>query len=91
MDITKWIFAACIIASFVNLVFEWIRAARVVRRGNIAECYLDNLAVRWESIKLGSGQGWRRFLVFASLTSNKKGAEYIALFTYFNFQCMYSV
>lgn len=85
-DIAKWVFSACIIASFVNLGFEFVRAIRVMKRGNVAECYLDNLAVRLESIRMGKGQGWRRFLVFAALTKSKKGAEYIALFTYFNFQ-----
>lgn len=87
LTIAKWVFSVCIIASLVNLVFEHVRAWRVMRRGNIAECYLDSLAVRLESIRLGKGQGWRRFLVFAALTKSKKGAEYIALFTYFNFQC----
>lgn len=85
-EISKWIFSVCIILSFVNLGYEGVRALRVIRRENIAESYMDNLAVRWESIRLGSGQGWRRFLVFAELTKNKKGAEYIALFTYFSFQ-----
>lgn len=87
-DIIKWIFSICIILSFINLAYEGIRAIRVMRRGNVAECYLDSLAVRWESLRLGSGQGWRRFLVFAQLTKSKQGAQYIALFTYFNFQCM---
>lgn len=87
ISISKWIFSACIIASFVNLGFEHVRAWRVMKRGNVAECYLDSLAVRLESIRPGKGQGWRRFLVFASLTKSKKGAEYIALFTYFSFQC----
>jgi hypothetical protein len=86
-DVTKWIFAGCIIASFVNLGFEYIRAIRIMRRGSVAECYLDSLAARLESIRLGNGQGWRRFLVFAELTKSKKGAEYIALFTDFSFQC----
>ncbi|CAI4219968.1 unnamed protein product [Parascedosporium putredinis] len=86
ISISKWIFSACIIASFVNLGFEHVRAWRVMKRGNVAECYLDSLAVRLESIRPGKGQGWRRFLVFASLTKSKKGAEYIALFTYFSFQ-----
>lgn len=86
-NVSKWIFSVCIIASFINLGFEHIRAQRVMKRGNVAECYLDNLAVRLESIRLGKGQGWRRFLVFAELTKSKKGAEYIALFTYFGFQC----
>ncbi|KAH6608600.1 hypothetical protein Trco_001946 [Trichoderma cornu-damae] len=85
-SVSKWIFSICIILSFVNLGFEWIRAARKIKRGNVAEVYLDSLAVRWESIRLGSGQGFKRFLVFTELTKSKKGAEYIALFTYFGFQ-----
>lgn len=86
-DVSKWIFSVCILLSFVNLAFEGIRAIRVMRRNNVAECFLDSLAVRWESIRLGQGQGWRRFLVFAELTKSKKGSEYVALFTYFSFQC----
>ncbi|KAI0469035.1 hypothetical protein F4859DRAFT_505673 [Xylaria cf. heliscus] len=85
-DQTKWIFAGTIIASFVNLIFEHFRAWRVMKRGSVAECYLDTLAVRLESIRLGKGQGWRRFLVFAELTKSKKGAEYVALFSYFSLQ-----
>lgn len=89
-DQTKWIFAGTIIASFVNLIFEHFRAWRVMKRGSVAECYLDNLAVRLESIRLGRGQGWRRFLVFAELTKSRKGAEYVALFSYFSLQCEYT-
>ncbi|CAK7214201.1 Potassium transporter [Sporothrix bragantina] len=83
---SKWIFSICIILSVINLAYEHIRAMRIMRRGSVAECYLDNLAVRLESVRLGKGQGWKRFLVFAELTKSKKGAEYIALFTYFSFQ-----
>lgn len=88
-DVTKWIFSICIILSFINVGYEHIRAQRIMRRGAVAESYLDNLAVRLESVKMGKGKGWRRFLVFAELTKSKKGAEYIALFTYFSFQCLY--
>lgn len=86
-DISKWIFTVCIILSFVNLAYEFIRAINIMRRGSVAESFLDSLAARLESIRLGSGQGWKRFLVFAELTRSKKGAEYIALFTFFSFQC----
>ncbi|KAI1257866.1 hypothetical protein MGN70_000910 [Eutypa lata] len=86
-SISKWLFTGAIIASFINLILEHIRSLRVRNRGNVAECYLDNLAVRMESLRWGKGQGWRRFLVFAELTKSKKGAEYVALFTYFSFQC----
>ena len=86
-SVSKWIFAICIILSFLNLGYEHIRAQKVIKRGSVAESYLDSLAVRLESIRLGKGRGYKRFLVFAELTKSKKGAEYVALFTYFSFQC----
>jgi hypothetical protein len=53
----------------------------------VTECYLEPLAAIWQSMRItSSGQGWRRFLVFAELTKSKKGANYIALFTYFQFK-----
>lgn len=88
-DVSKWIFSICIILSFINLAFEHIRARRVMNRGSVAECYLDNLAALLECARMGSGRGYRRFLVFAELTKSKRGAEYLALFTYFSFQCKF--
>ncbi|KAK2798716.1 hypothetical protein FQN50_008754 [Emmonsiellopsis sp. PD_5] len=86
-SISKWIFAGCIILSFVLLGYRWIRAIRVIKQGGVAQSYLDPLAVRVQSIRMGEkGQGWRRFLVFAELTKSKKGADYVALFTYYNFE-----
>lgn len=86
-SISRWIFAACIMLSFVLLFFRWLRTIRVIRSGSIAECYLDPLAVRVQSIRLGRrGRGWKRFLVFAELTKSKKGADYVALFSYFSFE-----
>ncbi|PGH08451.1 hypothetical protein GX51_01279 [Blastomyces parvus] len=85
--ISKWIFAGCIMLSFVFLIYRWIRAVRVIKGGGVAQSYLDPLAVRIQSIRVGEkGQGWRRFLVFYELTKSKKGADYVALFTYFNFE-----
>ena len=86
-EVSKWIFSVCIILSFINLAYEHIRARRIMKRGSVAESFMDSLCVRLESIRLGKGRGWRRFLVFAELTKSKKGAEIIALFTYFSFQC----
>ncbi|EEH38278.2 hypothetical protein PAAG_01199 [Paracoccidioides lutzii Pb01] len=85
--ISKWIFSGCIMLSFVLLVCRWIRAVRVIKQGGVAQSYLDPLAVRIQSIRMGeNGRGWRRFLVFYALTKSKKGADYVALFTYFNFE-----
>jgi hypothetical protein len=85
--VTKWIFAICIILSYVFLIYRWIRAWRVIRSGSVAESYLEPLAAVFQSIRLGkNGQGWRRFLVFAELTKSRKGVDYLALFTYFQFK-----
>ncbi|KAH0547891.1 hypothetical protein GP486_008368, partial [Trichoglossum hirsutum] len=87
ISVSRWIFSACIILSWIILFFEWVRAIRVMKRGGVAESYLDPLAVRVQSIRIGEeGQGWRRFLVFTQLTKSKKGTEYVALFTYFSFK-----
>lgn len=87
-NISRWIFAVCIIISFALLVYRWMRAIRAMRSGSIAHSFLDSLAVRIQSIRMGhNGRGWRRFLVFAELAKSKKGAEYVALFAYFSFEC----
>ncbi|KAJ9492863.1 hypothetical protein VN97_g340 [Penicillium thymicola] len=86
-NISRWIFAACIIASFVLLAYRWIHAVRAIRSGSITRSFLDPLAVRIQSIRFGRrGRGYRRFLVFAELTKDRKAAEYVALYAYFSFQ-----
>ncbi|KAH0291718.1 hypothetical protein M436DRAFT_71977 [Aureobasidium namibiae CBS 147.97] len=80
---SKWIFAACIMFSWVLCFFEWVRAIRVIRRGSVAESYMDTVAVTMQSMR---PKGWKRFLVFAELTKSKKGVDYIALFVYFAFK-----
>ncbi|KAE8137655.1 hypothetical protein BDV38DRAFT_282902 [Aspergillus pseudotamarii] len=90
--VSRWIFAVCIIISFVLLVLRWIRAIRAIRSGSISQSYLDSLAVRLQSIRIwASGHGWKRFLVFAELTKSRKGAEYVALFAYFSFETWMNV
>ncbi|KAF2837530.1 hypothetical protein M501DRAFT_937244 [Patellaria atrata CBS 101060] len=85
-EISKWIFSGCIILSFILAGYDWFRAIRIIKRGGIAESYLNELAVILQSIRMGKGQGWRRFLVFTELTKSKSGVDYIALFVYFQFQ-----
>ena len=86
-EVAKWIFAITIIISYVFLAYRGVRAFRVMRSGSVTECYLEPMAAIWQSMRLTkSGRGWRRFLVFAELTKSKKGANYIALFVYFQFK-----
>lgn len=85
--ISRWIFAACILLSWILLLYRWVRAVRAMRTGVVAASYLDPLAFMIQSIRTGTnGRGWRRFLVFAELTKGRQGAEYVALFTYFSFE-----
>lgn len=85
--ISRWIFTVCILLSFALLIVRWVFAIRAMRSGSIAESYLNSLAVRVESIRVGKARGWKRFLVFAELTKSRKGVEYVALFVYFSFEC----
>ena len=62
-----------------------------MKTGLITASYLDPLAVRIESVRLGKNRGWRKFLVFTALTKGRKGSEYVALFTYFSFEGMPSL
>jgi hypothetical protein len=83
IEYARWIFAGCILFSFVLYIFNWIFAIRAIRRGGIADSFLDPLAATLQSMR---GSGWRRFLVFSNLTESKKGTDYIAFFVYFSFQ-----
>lgn len=83
IEYARWIFAGCILFSFALYILNWIMAVRAIRRGGIAESYMDPLAATLQSMR---GSGWRRFLVFTSLTKSKKGADYVAFFVYFSFQ-----
>lgn len=85
-EIARWIFTGCIFLSFVFLAYRWWKAIRAIRSGSVVASYLDPLAVRVQSIRWGQAQGWRKFLVFTELTKSKKGAEYVALFSYFSFE-----
>lgn len=88
--ISRWIFTACILASFILLGYRWFHAVRAIRSGSITRSFLDPLAVRIQSVRFGKeGRGYKRFLVFAELTKDRKAAEYVALYAYFSFQCEY--
>ena len=86
-SISRWIFVGCIGLTFIFLIYRAIRAIRVIKQGGVAKSYLDPLAVRWQSIRMGKeGRGFKRFLVFAELTKSRKGADYVALFAYFSYE-----
>lgn len=86
LEVARFIISGAIIASFINLAFEHWRVYRITKRDSIAEAFLDLLTFRVQSAKLGKNRGSCRFLVFSELARSKKGAETIALFTFYTFQ-----
>jgi Fungal potassium channel len=86
-SISQWLFVSFMVISFFFLASRYLRTIRIIKSGNIVESYLDPLAVRVQSIRPGQqGRGWKRFLVYVELTKSKKGADYVALFSYFSFE-----
>ena len=79
-NVTKWVFAGCIMFSWTLAIYEWIRAIRVLRQQSVTEDYLDDIAVILQCIRIPGG--WRRFLVFAELTKSKKKAAWVAIYVY---------
>lgn len=88
-ETAKIIFAICILISYLLIIYDWFFAIKVIRRGGVADAYMNVIALRWNSVWGGKGDddsGWKRFLVFARLTEQRGKADYVALFTYFSFK-----
>ena len=47
---SKWIFAGCIFLSWALLIYEWIRAMRVIKRDGVAASYMDPIAASLQSM-----------------------------------------
>ncbi|KAF3905217.1 hypothetical protein ABW21_db0201794 [Orbilia brochopaga] len=82
-SISKWIFAGCILFSFVLIGFSLLWSIRAIKGNSVARGYLNVYAQRWWSSGKG---GYQRFLVFTELTRSRHGSDYVMLFTYFSFQ-----
>ncbi|EWC46388.1 hypothetical protein DRE_04331 [Drechslerella stenobrocha 248] len=81
--ISKWIFAGCILFSFVLIGFSALWSIRAIKGNSVARGYLNVYAQRWWCCGKG---GYQRFLVFTELTKSKHGSDYVMLFSYFSFK-----
>lgn len=79
--VSRWLFAGCIILSFVLLIYEFLVAFRVMKSKNVALTYTNNIARNIFSIK-----GYHYFCLFAKITKSRSKVEYLALFVYFTFK-----
>lgn len=79
INISRWIFAGCIILSTVLIIFEFMIAIRVSREKNISRTYTNQIARKLYSIK-----GYNYFCLFGKITKSRNKKEYLALFVYFS-------
>lgn len=79
INISRWIFAGCIILSTILIIFEFMIAIRVSREKNISRTYTNQIARKLYSIK-----GYNYFCLFGKITKSRNKKEYLALFVYFS-------
>lgn len=80
-DITKWIFAGCIILSVVLLIWDWIFAIRIMRSKNISFAFTNVIANRVYSLRK-----YDYHCLFYRLSSSSHKSNKVAFWVFFSFQ-----
>ncbi|KAF9361432.1 hypothetical protein BGX26_003176 [Mortierella sp. AD094] len=79
--IYKWIFAACIILSFVLLAWDMKKAAVIIKSRDISYAFTSMIAYRYYAIK-----SFAHFCLFEKIHNSKKQIDEIAFFCFFTFR-----
>ncbi|GAA5916213.1 hypothetical protein JCM8208_000035 [Rhodotorula glutinis] len=79
--IGKWIFFACIIVSFVLLLWEARKARAIVKSRDISYAHTNLMAHSWYALR-----SYNHFCFFAQVDSSKKKKDNLAFFTFFTFK-----
>lgn len=78
-EISKWIFLACIMVSFLLLVWDAMKARRILATRDISLAFTNVMTNRYLSMK-----DYRYFCLFRSIhSSSRKGIENYAFFIFF--------
>ncbi|ODQ67453.1 hypothetical protein NADFUDRAFT_81926 [Nadsonia fulvescens var. elongata DSM 6958] len=80
-QISRWLFAGCIILSILLLLYEVGVAWNLKKVNNISLTYTNPILRNYYSVR-----GYDYFCLFAKLTSSRKFTEYVVLFVYFTFK-----
>ncbi|KAG0300948.1 hypothetical protein BGZ98_008737 [Dissophora globulifera] len=80
-EIYKWIFAACIILSFVLLAWDMKKAAAIIKSRDISYAFTSMIAYRYYAIK-----SYAHFCLFQRIHNSKKTIDEIAFFCFFTFR-----
>jgi hypothetical protein len=78
-EISKWIFFACIMVSYLLLIWDAFKARRILATHDISLAFTNVLTNRYMSMK-----DYRYFCLFRAINSNsRKGIESYAFFIFF--------
>ncbi|KAF8941576.1 hypothetical protein BGZ58_005526 [Dissophora ornata] len=80
-EIYKWIFAACIILSFVLLAWDMKKAAAIIKSRDISYAFTSMIAFRYYAIK-----SYAHFCLFQKIHNSKKTIDEVAFFCFFTFR-----
>ncbi|KAF9144292.1 hypothetical protein BG015_000148 [Linnemannia schmuckeri] len=80
-EIYKWIFAACIILSFILLAWDMKKAVAIINSRDISYAFTSMIAYRYYAIK-----SYAHFCLFEKIHNSKKQIDEIAFFCFFTFR-----
>ncbi|KAG0003413.1 hypothetical protein BGZ80_009374 [Entomortierella chlamydospora] len=80
-EIYKWIFAACIILSFILLAWDIKKAVAIIQSRDISYAFTSMIAYRYYAIK-----SYAHFCLFEKIHNSKKTMDEIAFFCFFTFR-----
>ncbi|KAF9279389.1 hypothetical protein BGZ68_007956 [Mortierella alpina] len=80
-DVYMWVFAACIILSFILLAWDMKKAAAIVASRDISYAFTSMIAYRYYAIK-----SYAHFCLFQKIHNSKKTIDEIAFFCFFTFR-----
>ncbi|KAG0253634.1 hypothetical protein BG011_006247, partial [Mortierella polycephala] len=80
-EIYKWIFAACIILSFILLVWDIKKAAAIIQSRDISYAFTSMIAYRYYAVK-----SYAHFCLFQKIHNSKKTIDEVAFFCFFTFR-----
>jgi hypothetical protein len=77
-EYSKWIFFACIMVSFLLLIWDMLKARRILKTHDISFAFTSVIANRYLSMK-----NYRYYCLFQSINSSSKGIDNYAFFIFF--------
>ncbi|KAF9017844.1 hypothetical protein CPC16_002402 [Podila verticillata] len=80
-EIYKWVFAACIILSFILLAWDIKKAMAIIKSRDISYAFTSMIAYRYYAIK-----SYAHFCLFERIHNSKKQIDEVALFCFFTFR-----